>query len=698
MHQRQLGGLWAAFVSAIVGTIVITACGGGGGGSDTEHREMPSARGGGGNGGGGGGGGSSAGVALTADARVRSLDLGWSDNGASQYNVYLSSSPNCDIAKYTLCADAQMLANVRPPLHVEGLVNGRAYYAKVEGIYSKTRSVSNEAGTKPNSLAFNDSVWALATAADGTTYLGGDFTKIGITSGQGMTLDATSGRPSVAGFPVIGGGGVIAATPDGSGGWYIGGDFLRVGTTSKKYLAHMRADGSLDANWTPQPDGTVRTIAVMNGVVYVGGTFSTINGQKRIGLAAIDAAGGFLTAWNPDPDLGVWTIAAANNTIYVGGPFNTVGAFRRGYLAAIDTFGNVLAWDPVADNSVETLAVANGIVYAGGFFESVSGQPRAKLAAIDAASGKPTAWNPGSQPCATCDVKAIAMVGNTLYVGGRFTQIGSTPRNALAAIDAASGSVLAWNPDADQTVQSLSVLNDATRGTIVYAGGMFSTIGGQPRSYLAAIDAQGALLPWQPAPNATVDVVAAAGNAVYAGGRFTGLGAVTRNRLAALDAKGNLTTWNPDADQSVLAFAISRDTIYVGGNFTTLGGQPRAHIALVDTAGSVSAWNPGTDGAVRAFAVGGSGNVYVGGEFTHIAGAMFNRLAAIGPTGALLGWTPNADRPVLALAVRPDTGQGVGVCGRTVLDDQRPKPPARGADRCAGTADGVESLGLRDRR
>ena len=72
MHQRQLGGLWAAFVSAIVGTIVITACGGGGGGSDTEHREMPSARGGGGNGGGGGGGGSSAGVALTADARVRS--------------------------------------------------------------------------------------------------------------------------------------------------------------------------------------------------------------------------------------------------------------------------------------------------------------------------------------------------------------------------------------------------------------------------------------------------------------------------------------------------------------------------------------------------------------------------------------------------------------------------------------------------
>lgn len=44
-------------------------------------------------GGGGSGGGVIKGAVLVADAGVRSMKLTWSDNGARQYNVYLSSSP-----------------------------------------------------------------------------------------------------------------------------------------------------------------------------------------------------------------------------------------------------------------------------------------------------------------------------------------------------------------------------------------------------------------------------------------------------------------------------------------------------------------------------------------------------------------------------------------------------------------------------
>jgi hypothetical protein len=396
--------------------------------------------------GGGGGGGSIPGATLVASAGVRSVDLTWSDNGAEQYNVYLSSSPDCDITNYSLCPDGRMLANVRPPHKADSLVNGRVYYAQVEGIHRRGTSLSNLAGARPTTLEFNASVWALATASDGTTYLGGDFTKIGLTSGQGVALDAVTAQPSVPGYPVIGAGGVTAAAPDGSGGWYIGGDFERVNSTTKKYLAHIRADGSLDPNWNPLPSSSVNAIAVMNGVVYIGGTFTTVNGQQRVSLAAIDAASGNLTAWNPNPNLGVWTIAAANGNIYVGGTFTAIGVFRRNYLAAIDTFGNVLPWDPNADGTVAALKVSGSTVYAGGFFNSVGGLPRAKLAAINASTGTVTAWNPSSQPCSACEVVAIATSGSTVYVGGRFTQIGNVARKSLAAIDAASGNVLAWNP------------------------------------------------------------------------------------------------------------------------------------------------------------------------------------------------------------------------------------------------------------
>ena len=624
----------------------------------------------GGGGSGGGHGGSSA-PTLVADANVHSMNLTWNDDGVSQYNAYVSSSPNCDTANYTLCPAGQMFVGVRSPYKVGGLENGRVYYAKVETTTTSTKKsttttlLSNEAGARPTTLEFNGSVRTIATTADGTKYLGGEFTRIGLTSGQAVPLDAVTGKPSVPGFPIIGDGGVSAAAPDGSGGWYVGGDFQRASTLVKRFLVHVRADGTVDPAWNPVPDGSVWAIAVMNGVVYIGGRFSTINGQMRTGVAAIDAVSGQLMAWNPNPDLGVTALAAANGTIYIGGTFTMVGAFRRSHLAAVDAFGNVLPWDPSPDGLVDALAVSGSTVYAGGFFDNVGGEPRSKLAAIDATSGKPTAWN-ASLTCVACEVRAIAVYGTTVYVGGRFTQIKGVARNHIAAVDT-NGNVLAWNPNAEYTVWSLAVIKDSTRGTVVYAGGEFAKIGGQPYAYLAAIDAQGAAIStWQPAPTASVEAVVAAGSQVLAGGRFTGLGATVRMFLAAIDATGALKPWNPNANGAVLAMVLAGDTIYIGGSFDSVGGQPRGHLAMLDTTGAIAGWNPGTDWPVLALARGATGTLYVGGEFAYVAGTPRGRLAAFGASGQLLGWAPNADYGVRALAVGPYfvSGETVYVGGR----------------------------------
>jgi hypothetical protein len=77
---------------------------------------------------------------------------------------------------------------------------------------------------------------------------------------------------------------------------------------------------------------------------------------------------------------------------------------------------------------------------------------------------------------------ALAVSGGTVYAGGQFTSIGGQPRSRIAALDAASGSAIGWNPNADGAVRALAVT-----GGVVYAGGEFTTIGGNSQAYIAAI-------------------------------------------------------------------------------------------------------------------------------------------------------------------------------------------------------------------
>jgi WD40 repeat protein len=203
-------------------------------------------------------------------------------------------------------------------------------------------------------------------------------------------------------------------------------------------------------------------------------------------------------------------------------------------------------------------------------------------------------------------------------------------------------------------------------GTAVYAGGDFTTIGGTPRSYLAAIDTGGTcltsyssscLLSWNPNASNAVQALAVSGSTVYAGGAFTTISVTPRNRLAAVGTDGSLQSWNPDAggfSPTVYALAVSGSTVYAGGDFTSIGGTPRSYLAAIGTDGSLQSWNPNASSIVFTLAVSGT-TVYVGGDFTTISGTARNRLAAIGTDGSLQSWDPNANFPVYALAVSDTT-------------------------------------------
>lgn len=313
----------------------------------------------------------------------------------------------------------------------------------------------------------------------------------------------------------------------------------------------------------------------------------------------------------------------------------------------------------VTDGYVYAVALVGNTIYLGGNFTHVGpttgigGQYRNNLAALDATTGLPTAWNPGSDNT----VWTLAVNASTVYAGGSFDVIGGQSRRHLAALDATTGLATAWNPGASGLVRTLAV-----SGSTVYVGGNFAFlgVGDKERNNIGALDASsGIATAWDPRADYPVNVLKVSGSTVYVGGSFTNIGRQSRSCIAALDAgTGLATAWNPGADISVDALAVSGSTVYAGGNFDFIGGQSRSYIAALDAAtGLATAWNPKANfPIVQALAVSGS-TVYAGGNFTTIGGQSCGRLAALDATTGLasLAWNPGADNAVLALAVSGST-------------------------------------------
>jgi hypothetical protein len=231
---------------------------------------------------------------------------------------------------------------------------------------------------------------------------------------------------------------------------------------------------------------------------------------------------------------------------------------------------------------VRGIAASDGVVYIGGFFTYV-GPRTGSFVAIDEATGKPTlTWLRVNG-----DVRASAPDdAGGWYVGGAFTSVNGLTRNRLAHLLPNGEVDLAWDPNADGYVYVLlaeGVPYALTAGNgRVYAGGYFTSIGGQPRNKIAAIDGSGAVTPWNPNADDWVNALGASGSTIYAAGNFTSIGDAGRNRIAAIDSDGGVMDWNPNANSEVFALTASGGTLFAGGAFMTIGGLPKRYFAAFE--------------------------------------------------------------------------------------------------------------------
>jgi hypothetical protein len=286
--------------------------------------------------------------------------------------------------------------------------------------------------------------------------------------------------------------------------------------------------------------------------------------------------------------------------------------------------------------------------------------------ASTSALGVPATWSTVGDDQPNNYVRALAIDGTDLWVGGEFTQVPfGTPRNRIGTWDGSNWASAGPGVDSG-AVYAIQAMPSGD----VYAGGNFLSAGSSVSNtrMLARWDGSnwvgiGAGL----GPSAEVKAMTRSGSTLYVGGQFyAGAPYLNVEKIAQFDgtswsAVG--TPWNMHGsgrfNQSVNALVVDgAGTVYAGGDFTTDYGAPADYLAKWDGT-SWSAVGSGVDGAVNALALDGSDNLYAGGSFTSAGNVALNRVGKWnGSSWSPLGYGMN--NSVNAL-------EAVNYCGQTVL-------------------------------
>ncbi|MEU7825339.1 hypothetical protein [Catellatospora sp. NPDC049133] len=226
----------------------------------------------------------------------------------------------------------------------------------------------------------------------------------------------------------------------------------------------------------------------------------------------------------------------------------------------------------------------------------------------------PVNWTPHALDGTAFKILAI---GGRVYVGGSFTQIRPsnsatvTTQRRLFAFNATTGAIdTTFKPVVDGTVRALVAAPD---GQSLYIGGDFTNVNGVRSRGVERISATtGASVSGFTVPeiNGGVDELELTGNRLLLGGRFQTVGGASRRGLAALnagtgaaDASVNMsldgarvTGSGATSAVKVTAMDVTPDgsKLVIMGNFSSVAGQARHQIAVVNLTTSPATLSPWT--------------------------------------------------------------------------------------------------------
>ena len=418
-------------------------------------------------------------------------------------------------------AEPSWLGSSADPVLQLAVSDDRVYYstsaAKSPNLFAVDRA---SGGATPFRLRVAGQLRAILPVG-GQVYLGGAFREVGgrarlnLAAVDQKTAALADWNPSPAG--------PVASLVAGAGGRLLAaGSFTKIGYVQRRNLAAVNAATGRPLSWAPSADRPVHALAIEGARVYLGGEFRTLAGVPRPFLGAVAAGTGAPSAWAPKLDGEVRAIAVFGPTVVVGGSFRRAGKLTRRGLAAFGSDGRPRGWNPRLDGSVRALQRFRGTVLVGGLFRTAAAMPRRNFAVVTLSR---TAGVTPLHADTNGEVRAVAIDGSGVILGGDFTSVNSVARRSLARVDLRS-LVVPWG--APLAGRSVSVDAIGIAGTSVYVGGSFDFAGGQRRPGVAAFArANGVLQPWQvafvvdPATTPSIAALSAGPASVVLGGAFT---------------------------------------------------------------------------------------------------------------------------------------------------------------------------------
>jgi uncharacterized delta-60 repeat protein len=495
-----------------------------------------------------------------------------------------------------------------------------------------------------------------------------------------------------------------------------GGTFRTVDGVSRIGLARLNGDGTLDQSFNPglgifDPLAHRMVLVVQpDGKIVIGGAFEQVNGVSRRGVARLNPDGSLDGTFNPGTGISAdccpWISSIAllsDGRVLIAGNFERFNGTPRPGLARLLADGRLdsgfaVQFAPAAPSIRQVVLQPDGRILVGGSFNRVNGVARAGFARLNADGSLDGTF--------TSDASVISASGGSK--GGIWLQ--PDGKILVAAVVAAAGDQImrlhsdgaldgSFEPISGTGIFGFAVPAGAVQpdGKILF-GGFFDTVNGLPRKRIFRVNGDGSLDKGFPlgAGGINREVLAVAAQPdgkVLIGGPFTGLNGIVRRGIARLDSNGMTDpTFDPGSgvegtsEPMVRCIALQPDgKMLVGGTFTMVDGIGRNHIARLHSDGNLDrSFEPGNalghnqSQRVRSIAVAADGKILVGGRFSSFDGQSRLALARLESDGSLdigfdswLTGPPIWDLEVNAVLAQPDGKLLIG--GNFVAVDGTPR-------------------------
>jgi uncharacterized delta-60 repeat protein len=353
--------------------------------------------------------------------------------------------------------------------------------------------------------------------------------------------------------------------------------------------------GTIDLTFNPGSgaNNLVYTTSIQSdGKIIIGGTFTSYNGTSRKSIARLNTDGTLDTTFNPGTGTGTGnfglrtTSIQSDGKIIIGGTFSSYNGFVRGNIARLNTDGT-LDTDfntGIGTNGevITTSIQSDGKIIIGGTFTSYNGVNIRKIARLNTNGTLDTTFNPGTGASSTVFTTTIQSDGK-IIIGGTFTSYNGTSTNSIARLNTDGTLDTSFNTGTG-AIGSILTTAIQSNGQLII-GGNCTLYNGFAINKIARLNTNGTLdTSFSPVVSITNSLwtisIQSDGKIIVGGEVDLSNGIIRLNTDGTLDA-----SFNPGTGPNGLLLSTSIQSdgkIIIGGWLTLYNGTTRNRIARIN--------------------------------------------------------------------------------------------------------------------